>query len=131
MKIDEFLKEYGEFEHLFDIVSEPEYSKKILLEYQEKYKSSGVNSQLVYWYYKTQGFEQVKSSIPEVEDWVYYYECFLESGGNPFDLEINEDSSKGQVSSLKEEKSGSNEPLFLFYNKNKTVTQYLLFNVRN
>lgn len=115
MKIDEFLKEYGEFEHLFDVVSEPEYSKEKLIEFEEQYKSSGVNSRLVYWYYKTQGFEQVKESIPEVDDWVHYYECFLECGGNPLDLESDEDFTQGQVLSEKEEMSGSDEPLFLFF----------------
>ena len=98
MNEEEFLKEFGEFQHLFDIVEEPSYSKAQLLSYEEKYSSSHwmVNSQNVHWIYNIQGFKALRDYIPDVDDWVYCYESFLRYGGDLNELK-NADNINGQA----------------------------------
>lgn len=115
MKLEEFLNKCGKFEHLFEIVEEPEYSRDMLLSLQEKYASSGVNSYDVYWHYKVQGFKYWADFIPEIEDWVYHYESFLKYGGNPDELKKYEDDSQGQVPDNEKKMSGHKDrSSFLF-----------------
>ena len=80
MTKEEFLKEFSEYNHMFDLVSEPSHSKSKLIEFQGRYP--GVSSQDVYWLYKTQGFQEVSSYIPDIDDWTYYFDRFLRYGGN-------------------------------------------------
>ena len=54
---EEFLKRVGEFQHLFNIVEEPIYSRERILK---------INT--------------------EDEDYNYWYERFIKYGGNPNDL---------------------------------------------
>jgi len=54
-----------------------------LKEFEEKYCTSKmVNSQMMYWYYKIKGHNKLKDSVPEIDDWVYHYEQFLDIGGD-------------------------------------------------
>ena len=62
----------------FIIVEEPEYSKRKLLSYQEKYKMS---SNVFYNYYIRLGLAN-----EEFNDWAYNYEIFLEAGGDIWEL---------------------------------------------
>jgi len=57
MTEEEFLKEIGEFQHLFNIVEEPTYSR-----------------------------ERILRRTPEDEDYNYWYERFIKYGGHPNDL---------------------------------------------
>lgn len=109
MKEKDFLEKYSEFSDLFNIVSEPSNSKNILLNYQS---INGMDSHMVYWYYQVQGFNELLDSIPEVEDWVYYYERFIKYGGDPLELG-SIDYSQGQAP--KKQTSGSNEPLIFLH----------------
>lgn len=85
MDIDDIINEFG---HLFNVVSEPAYSKEKLIEYQKKYPL--FTTQDVYWLYQVQGFQtEVTSIIPDVDDWCYYYERFLRYKGDPFELKCN------------------------------------------
>jgi hypothetical protein len=63
-------------------------SLELLLEFEKKYCKSSklVNSQMMYWYYKVLGINSWKESIPEIDNWVYHYERFLEGGGDPYQL---------------------------------------------
>lgn len=54
-----------------------------LLKFEDKYCTSKmVNSQMMYWYYKIKGLNTLKETVPEIDDWVYHYEQFLECGGD-------------------------------------------------
>lgn len=59
-------------------------SLELLLEFEEKYCNSPklANSQMMYWYYKVLGNHSWKEVIPEIDDWVYHYERFLDGGGD-------------------------------------------------
>ena len=62
-------------------------SLDMLLKFEEKYCSTKIaNSQIMYWFYKIQGVNSLKKLIPEIDDWVYHYERFLDCGGNPYEL---------------------------------------------
>jgi len=63
-------------------------SLEMLIDYEKKYCNSPklANSQMMYWYYKVLGNSSWKKSIPEIDDWVYHYEQFLENGGDPYQL---------------------------------------------
>ncbi|AFQ43676.1 hypothetical protein [Desulfosporosinus meridiei] len=63
-------------------------SLEMLIDYEKKYCNSPklANSQMMYWYYKVLGNSSWKNSIPEIDDWVYHYEQFLENGGDPYQL---------------------------------------------
>lgn len=113
MKKDDFIKEFSEFEDLFKIVSEPAHSKQMLIELEEKYAASEVNSHVIYWYYKIQGFDEISEYIPEIDTWVYYYERFLRYGGNLRELKDYDDSSVGQVQ-CEEKESGSENHSYFF-----------------
>ncbi len=111
MNEQEFLEKYGEFRHLFNIVEEPTNSKEKLISFQDKF---GLPSYLINWYYKIQGFDSLKEFMPEVEDWVYYYERFLRYGGNPDELKEPDDYIRQALEN--EETSDSLESLVLFFN---------------
>ncbi|SHI38722.1 hypothetical protein [Desulfosporosinus lacus] len=59
-----------------------------LLEFEKKYCCSSklANSQMMYWYYKILGDNSWKKVIPEIDNWVYHYEQFLNDGGDPYQL---------------------------------------------
>ncbi|GAB6152168.1 hypothetical protein JCM17380_09180 [Desulfosporosinus burensis] len=63
-------------------------SLELLLEFEKKYCNSSklVNSQMMYWYYKILGIRSLKEVVPEIDDWVYHYEQFLDCGGDPYHL---------------------------------------------
>lgn len=60
----------------------------VLLEFEDKYCNSTkiVNSQMMYWQYKISGNKSLKEAIPEIDNWVYHYEQFMESGGDTYHL---------------------------------------------
>jgi len=63
-------------------------SLDLLLEFEKKYCNSSklANSQMMYWYYKVLGNQSWKEVIPEIDEWVYHYEQFLENGGDTYQL---------------------------------------------
>ena len=63
-------------------------SLELLLEFEEKYCNSSklANSQIMYWYYKVLGNTSWKKVIPDIDEWVYHYEQFLNDGGDPYQL---------------------------------------------
>jgi len=63
-------------------------SLELLLEFEKKYCNSSklANSQIMYWYYKVLGNTSWKEVIPEIDEWVYHYEQFLNDGGDPYQL---------------------------------------------
>ncbi|TGE35072.1 hypothetical protein E4K67_27125 [Desulfosporosinus fructosivorans] len=63
-------------------------SLELLLEFEKKYCNSSklANSQMMYWYYKILGISSWKEVIPEIDNWVYHYERFLDCGGDPYQL---------------------------------------------
>ncbi|MBC2725842.1 hypothetical protein [Desulfosporosinus sp.] len=63
-------------------------SLEFLLEFEKKYCNSSklANSQMMYWYYKILGDKSWKTLIPDIDSWVYHYERFLDSGGDPYQL---------------------------------------------
>ncbi|KUO74176.1 MAG: hypothetical protein APF81_04615 [Desulfosporosinus sp. BRH_c37] len=63
-------------------------SLELLIKYEKKYCNSSklANSQMMYWYYKILGVNSWKKVIPEIDDWVYHYERFLASDGDPYKL---------------------------------------------
>ncbi|MCO1602913.1 hypothetical protein [Desulfosporosinus nitroreducens] len=62
-------------------------SLEFLLEFEKKYCNSKLaNSQMMYWYYKILGDNSWKTAIPEIDNWVYHYEQFLNHGGDPYQL---------------------------------------------
>ena len=76
-----------ELSDLFTVVEEPEYSKRKLLSYQEKY---GMPSDVFYNYYTQMlGFAKVLNN-EEFDDWAYNYEIFLEAGGDIWELKYEE-----------------------------------------
>jgi hypothetical protein len=125
MKKEQFLEQYSEFQDLFTVVSEPSYSKKILKKLEEKYSSSGVNSYRVYWYYQIQGFKEFAEFIPEIDDWIYYYEQYVKYGGDLSELKQYEDVEQGQASNAEDKTSGSKEPL-VFYSICLCITERYL-----
>jgi hypothetical protein len=107
----EFLERYSEFRHLFNIVEEPANSRAKLLEYENKY---GVSSNRVIWYYKVQGFD-LSELIPDIDDWVYYFERFMRYGVDPNEFQSDELCVQANEG---EETSGSRrESLVLFFNR--------------
>jgi len=63
-------------------------SLELLLEFKKEYCNSSklVNSQMMYWYYKILGLNSWKEVVPEIDNWVYHYERFLDCGGDPYQL---------------------------------------------
>ncbi|MCB8815833.1 hypothetical protein [Desulfosporosinus shakirovi] len=63
-------------------------SLEFLLEFEKKYCNSSklANSQMMYWYYRILGDNSWKAVIPEIDNWVYHYEQFLNDGGDPYQL---------------------------------------------
>jgi len=63
-------------------------SLELLIGFEEKYCKSSklINSQMMYWYYKVLGNKSWKEVVPEIDDWVYHYEHFLDCGGDPYQL---------------------------------------------
>lgn len=61
---------------------------ELLLEFENKYCNSSkiVNSQMMYWNYKIQGNSSLKEIVPEIDNWVYLYEQFLDCGGDTYHL---------------------------------------------
>lgn len=61
-------------------------SLRLLLEFEKKYCNSSklTNSQMMYWYYKVLGNNSWKEVIPDIDNWVYHYEQFLDHGGDTY-----------------------------------------------
>lgn len=59
-----------------------------LIDYEKKYCNSAklANSQMMYWFYKVLGNNSWKEVIPDIDNWVYHYEQFLDAGGDPYQL---------------------------------------------
>lgn len=64
-------------ENLFEAVIAPDYSKKILLKFQEKYN---LNSTTMWARYITD--QSLNIPKDDLEYWFYHYEIFTTSGGD-------------------------------------------------
>lgn len=82
---------FDEFLGIVNFATEPDYSRGILEEFQYKY---GITTSEFVWLYETQGFkEDLDSIIPEGEDWLFYYEQFLQNGGLLQDLTLKDSTA--------------------------------------
>jgi hypothetical protein len=91
--IEDFLqimKQEG-LDGMFNVVNEPEYSKGMLLNYQEKYR---ISSSDIYRLYINGLLNFASGDLKEdLEDWVYNYKIFIFNNGNIQDLEAGGDYS--------------------------------------
>jgi hypothetical protein len=72
-------------EDVFEIVEEPEHSKNILLNFQEKYN---IDSEDLYLFYQQNGINHEELSVTEEDfkSWIHHFIIFKENGGNPWEL---------------------------------------------
>jgi len=80
-------------EEFFDIVVEPEYSRGVLLELQEKYH---YNSIFIYKMYK-QGFADYKGLNIKKDDyisWIHHFIIFTQNGGDVMNLREQDEDFK-------------------------------------
>ncbi|PXV62133.1 hypothetical protein C7954_15011 [Halanaerobium congolense] len=72
-------------EDVFEIFEEPEHSKNVLLNFQEKYN---IDSEELYLFYQQGGINCEESPISE-EDFkslIHHFIIFKENGGDPWEL---------------------------------------------
>jgi hypothetical protein len=101
-------------EDFFDVVVEPDYSKGVLLELQEKYH---YDSMFIYEMYK-QGFANYKELDIKKNDyisWIHHFIIFTQNGGNVWDLKKpDEDFDSDLNDDERMDKRGGNPLLFFF-----------------
>lgn len=81
---------FGE-EASFVFVKEPEYSRQVLLEFQNKY---GIETNDFFTFYRTFGVTPVKIDAKELASWEHHYEIFKMAGGDIWSLKESNRQSK-------------------------------------
>lgn len=122
------IKDLEGFEEYFNVIKEPDFSREILNEFESLYPN--LSSRMIYWLTIIQGFDSNSLSgvIPEIHDWIYHIEKYLQYGGtltdgDDFDntlenddFDVAEDSfsfNNSKYNITKEE--NLNSPLFYFF----------------
>jgi hypothetical protein len=72
-------------EDIFEIVEEPEHSKNVLLNFQEKYN---IDSEELYLFYQQNGinYEELPVTEEDFKSWIHHFIIFKENGGDPWEL---------------------------------------------
>jgi len=76
-------------EEIFEIVEEPEHSKSVLLDLQDKYN---IDSEELYLFYQQNGinYEELPITEEDFKSWIHHFIIFEENGGDPWELkELN------------------------------------------
>lgn len=116
-------------EDFFDVVVEPEYSKGVLLEFQEKYN---YDSMLIYKMYK-QGFTDYKQLEIKKDDyfsWIHHFIIFTQNGGDVWDLKEPDEEFKFDIDDDERvDKGGENSSLiflpWIFYGLMRDFLVYI------
>jgi len=98
-------------EDVFEIVEEPEHSKNVLLDFQEKYN---IDSEELYLFYQQNGinYEELPISEEDFKSWIHHFIIFKENGGDPWELKESDIWKENIAYQNKEENYSSCSFLF-------------------
>ena len=101
-------------EDVFEVVEEPEHSKNVLLNFQEKYD---IDSEELYLFYQQSGinYEELPITEEDFKSLIHHFIIFKENGGDPWELKKSDIWKENTNYQNKEQNYSSCSFFVIFY----------------